>query len=33
RGWRVTPVCEKDVSGRLGHWRVTQLHPARRAAS
>ncbi|MCI78213.1 hypothetical protein A2U01_0099483, partial [Trifolium medium] len=33
RGWRVAPVCWKDAPGRLGQWRVAQLHPARRAPS
>ncbi|MCI37486.1 hypothetical protein A2U01_0058710, partial [Trifolium medium] len=33
RGWRIAPVCWKNASGRLGQWRVAQLHPARRASS
>ncbi|MCI79693.1 hypothetical protein A2U01_0100964, partial [Trifolium medium] len=33
RGWRGAPVCWMDASGRLGQWRVAQLHPARLAPS
>ncbi|MCI90552.1 hypothetical protein A2U01_0111845, partial [Trifolium medium] len=32
-GWHVAPVSWKVASGRLGQWRVAQLHMARRAPS
>ncbi|MCI31513.1 hypothetical protein A2U01_0052725 [Trifolium medium] len=33
RGWRVAPVSWKYGSERLCHWRVAQLHMARRVPS
>ncbi|MCI83097.1 hypothetical protein A2U01_0104372, partial [Trifolium medium] len=32
-GWRVAPVSYNDVSEKLCHWRVAQLHVARHASS